>query len=80
MERYQPSDDELLHIQSVLQLLNVMDKDQRFENAIRHEKCFSLCDIFLTFQNDKHLFDEADVAFNISVYGKSGVHRAEAAD
>ncbi|MBR0512882.1 MAG: hypothetical protein IJK06_01365 [Clostridia bacterium] len=40
----------------------------------------TLCDIFFTFQDNKHFFDGADVAFNISVYGKSGVHRAEAAD
>ena len=31
---YRPSDDELDHIESVLQLLNVMDKDHRFETAI----------------------------------------------
>ena len=31
---YKPSDDELEHIESVLQLLNVMDKDHRFETEI----------------------------------------------
>ena len=31
---YHPSDDELAHIESVLQLLNVMDKDHRFESAV----------------------------------------------
>ena len=37
---YRPSDDELAHIESVLQLLNVMDRDHRFETAIneRNEK------------------------------------------
>ena len=31
---YSPSDDELQHIESVLQLLNVMDKEHRFETEI----------------------------------------------
>ena len=31
---YKPSDDELEQIESVLQLLNVMDKDHRFETEI----------------------------------------------
>ena len=31
---YCPSDDELAHIESVLQLLNVMDQDHRFEQVI----------------------------------------------
>ena len=31
---YQPSNDELEHIQAVLQLLNIMDKDHRFETAV----------------------------------------------
>ena len=31
---YSPSDDELAHIESVLQLLNVMDQDHRFEQVI----------------------------------------------
>jgi len=31
---YKPSDDELAHIESVLQLLNVMDKDHRFETVV----------------------------------------------
>ena len=35
---YRPSDDELAHIESVLQLLNVMDKDHRFETAINEQK------------------------------------------
>ena len=35
---YKPSDDELAHIESVLQLLNVMDKDHRFETAINKRK------------------------------------------
>ena len=35
---YRPSDDELEHIESVLQLLNVMDKDHRFETAINERK------------------------------------------
>lgn len=35
---YRPSDDELQHIQSVLQLLNVMDRDHRFETAVNERK------------------------------------------
>jgi predicted transposase YdaD len=35
---YKPSDDELEHIESVLQLLNVMDKDHRFETEINDRK------------------------------------------
>ena len=35
---YQPSDDELAHIESVLQLLNVMDRDHRFETAINERQ------------------------------------------
>lgn len=31
---YQPSDDEMKHLTQVLQLLNVMDKDHRFETAV----------------------------------------------
>jgi predicted HTH domain antitoxin len=35
---YKPSDDELEHIESVLQLLNVMDKDHRFETEINDRR------------------------------------------
>ena len=34
---YVPSSDRMEHIQSVLQLLNVMDKDHRFEMAVNQE-------------------------------------------
>ncbi len=35
---YRPNDDELEHIQSVLQLMNVMDKDHRFETAVNERE------------------------------------------
>ena len=31
---YHPSDDEMEHIEAVMQLLNVMDRDSRFQTAI----------------------------------------------
>ena len=31
---YHPSDDEMEHIETVMQLLNVMDRDSRFQTAI----------------------------------------------
>ena len=34
---YKPSDDEMQHITEVLQLLNVMDKDHRFETAVNEK-------------------------------------------
>ena len=36
--KYSPSDDELSHIESVLQLLNVMDADHRFETAVNERE------------------------------------------
>ena len=35
---YHPGDEELEHIESVLQLLNVMDRDHRFETAVNNAK------------------------------------------
>ena len=35
--QYQPSTDELEHMQAVLQLLNIMDKDHRFETAVNEK-------------------------------------------
>ena len=31
---YHPSDDEMEHIEAVMQLLNVMDRDSRFQIAV----------------------------------------------
>jgi len=35
---YRPSDDEISHIESILQLLNVMDKDHRFELSVNERE------------------------------------------